>query len=147
MNTYKSIFISILLVGLSTLAFSQDEGKTLVKSFNLQGNTSVELGLQGDVDVQRWNNSIMRIQMNIVLENGTSSMLKSLVQVGRYNLKSVTKDGTYKVYAPGMDRDVRIKGKELIEAISYTVYLPNDVELKEAGTAAVQSNIEVTEIR
>ncbi len=145
-----NLFLSTLaLVLLTSSIFAQNVNveKTLVKSFNLQGNDVVELDLKGKVEVQHWNNSIMRIQMNIGLENGSSSMLKSLVQAGRYNLRSVEKDGVYKVYSPGMNRDVRIKGKELVEVLSYTVFLPQDVMVQESTEASTSVDNKLKNIK
>lgn len=135
MRISKAIHIFTGLMLVSVLANAQNVEKTLVKSFNLQGKQSVEIDLKGKVQVEKWNNSIMRIQFSVALENGTSSMLKSLVEVGRYNLKSSTEGDVMKVYAPGIEREVRIKGKQLQENITYTVFVPEDVNVNVVDTA------------
>ncbi len=136
MKLNKVFFALTMTMLVTILATAQVAEKTLVKSFNLQGKQVVELDLKGEVDVQQWNNPIMRVQFSVALENGTSSMLKSLVQVGRYNLSSKMNDDAMLVYAPGMEREVKVKGNKLEEKITYTVFVPDDVMVKIADTAS-----------
>ena len=148
MKKFTSLFTALILV--SSVAQAQETETTFVKSFNLQNNNEVVLDLEGDVSVEEWNNSIMRIQMTVTLENGSSSMLKSLVQTGRYNLKSIEKEDFLKVYAPGLQREMRVKGKNLIEKISYTIYAPSGVLVRqsdEASAAVETAKTEATSIR
>ena len=135
--------VAILNIGLlllvSTISYSQSQvEKTLVKSFNLHGSDVVVLDLDGQVEVQEWKNEIMRVQMTINLSEGTSSMLKSLIQVGRYNL--VSKDGEeYTIYAPAMKKEIKVRGKVLKENIVYTVFAPENVTVKMAGEASTNA--------
>lgn len=141
MKSFKTLSIAFLITLISQLAFAQVAEKTLVKSFNLQGQQLVVLNLDGDVQVQEWNNDIMRVQMTISIPNVHTTTLKSLVQAGRYNLKSKLGDESYEVYSPGLQREVKIKGQKLDEKINYIVYAPNDVVVKLAGEAST-SNIQ-----
>ncbi len=147
MKKFASLFIALMLM--SVFVQAQGTETTFVKSFNLQNNNEVVLDMEGDISVQEWNNPIMRIQMTVTLENGSSSMLKSLVQTGRYNLKSIEKEDFLKVYAPGLQREVRVKGKNLIEKISYTVYAPSEVLVRQSdeASAAVAEPSETTSIK
>ena len=108
----------------------QQAEKTLVKSFNLKGNQFVLLDLDGNVEVKEWNNGLMRVQITVALENGTEAMLKSLVQAGRYNLKGDDTSGEFKVVAPGLQRKVTVRGHELVENISYTIFAPEKVNVR-----------------
>lgn len=128
-NTYKVVTFSFLLLG-ATFLSAQGVEKVLVKSFNLQGNKVVSLNLDGNVEVQEWNNPIMRVQMNVTLPTGNNAMLKSLIQAGRYNLKSKMIEESYQVYAPGMQKEVTIRGEKLQEQLSFVVYAPSDVVIK-----------------
>ncbi len=123
-----------LLLLVATISYSQTQiEKTLVKSFNLQGEDVVLLDLDGEVEVKEWDNKIMRVQMTINLEGGTNSMLKSLVQVGRYNLKSMIENEEFKVYAPAMNKEIKVRGKVLKENIVFTVFAPENVTVKMTG--------------
>jgi hypothetical protein len=123
----------------ATLHGQQTE-KTLVKSFNLKGNQFVLLDLDGNVEVKEWNNELMRVQINVALENGTEAMLKSLVQAGRYNLKSDDSTGEFKVVAPGLQRKVTVRGQELVENISYTIFAPGKVNVRLTNEASTSKD-------
>lgn len=123
------IFCFSFLFG-TTISHGQQAEKTLVKSFNLKGNQLVLLDLAGNVEVKEWNNELMRIQITVGLENGTEAMLKSLVQAGRYNLDSDDTTGEFTVLAPGLQRKVTVRGNELLENISYTIFAPAKVSIK-----------------
>ncbi len=134
--------VALLLVTFSVHAQSAE--KTLVKSFNLKGNNVVQLDLDGDIEVKEWDNPIMRIQISVSIENSNSTILKALVKAGRYNLASAEENGEYRVFAPGVDREVKIKGTALTENLSYIVFAPKDVLVKtrmDATTSAVINNM------
>lgn len=110
---------------------AQHAEKTLVKAFNLKGQTEIFLDVEGSVNVTTWNEPQMRVQMTITLQNGSETMLKSLVTAGRYNLDSDEENGEYRIVAPGLDRQVKFSsGRLLGEQISFTVFAPKDVTVK-----------------
>ncbi len=131
---------NVLLLTLMGFALSaQTADRTLVKSFNLKGHDAVVLDLKGDVDVQHWPKELVRIQISIQLENGTESILKSLILTGRYNLKdSITEDG-FLIQAPGLLKGVKLKDKVLKEQLSYIVFAPDNVQVTLSDTSATQA--------
>lgn len=141
MNSLKPKLTILSLFLVTTLMFGQSIAeKTLVKSFNLKGSDVVLMDLKGDVEVKHWKNEVMRIQMTIEIENRSSSMLKSLITAGRYNLISKTEDGEFVIFSPGMDRNIKIRGTNLEEKISYIVYAPEDVMVKLGGDVSTASS-------
>ncbi len=102
----KKIAFTFLLLPLTLICFGQPGSvnamaeKVLVKSFNLQGNDIVSINLGEPIDVHTWSKSTVRVQLNITLDNGTETTLKSLVQTGKYNLKYTVEDGVFVIYSP-----------------------------------------------
>lgn len=122
------LLFALLLTVLPAMA--QQSEKTLVKSFNLSGQSSVMLDLPGKVEVTMWNEPQMRIQMTITLQNGSETMLKSLVTAGRYNLDAKDKDGIFSIVAPGLERQIKLgSGQSLGENVTFTVWAPKGVEV------------------
>ncbi len=143
MKTPK-LFVTILLATMVvSTAFAQSAEKTLVKSFNLKGQDIVLMDVAGNVEVKEWNGDIMRIQMSIKLTNGTNSMLKSLIQARRYNLVGKVEGDEYIVNMPSLAKQVKIRGKELNEKISYTVFVPADVQVKLSDDSTVSKNTDM----
>ncbi len=110
--------------------------KTLVKSFNLQGLQTIDLQLNGDVQIVEWDNEIVRVQMTITSDNMAESTLKSLIKAGRYNLKSEEGTDAMKIYLPGIEREIRIKGTPIQDDITYVINVPSSVFVKLADDTA-----------
>ena len=136
----RILHTAFLLFLTMSFGFGQAAEKTLVKSFNLQGKQIVELDLDGPVQVKTWKNDILRVQMSVALTNGSSTILKSLVQVGRYNLKSSIKDEVFSIFLPGLERSVKVRGTLLEEQVSFLVFAPEYIEVKLSGTATSHSS-------
>lgn len=126
----RTISFSFALLLLGTSAFSQGVEKVLVKSFNLQSLQEVEFNAPGKVEVREWNNTFMRIQMAITLENGTEAMLKSLVKAGRYNLYAQPTEEALSVVMPGLRKQVTVGGTELEESFSFILFVPSNVQVE-----------------
>jgi len=110
--------------------------KTLVKSFNLQGLQTIDLQLDGHVQIQEWDNDIVRIQMTVTSDNMAESTLKSLIKAGRYNLKSKEVKDAMKIYLPGVEREIRIKGTPINDDITYIINVPSSIFVKQADDTA-----------
>ncbi len=127
-------FIPTLLIPLILATFpahAQQAEKTLVKSFNVKNYSTIMLDFEGEVILKSWKEDQMRVMMNIKLLDGTESVLKSLVQAGRYNLNVEEADGELKIIAPGLNRQVKLRnGSDLGEHISFVVYAPENVQVK-----------------
>ncbi|MEN0002952.1 MAG: hypothetical protein AAF798_02365 [Bacteroidota bacterium] len=133
---FATIFALTFLV--TTTLVAQQAEKTLVKAFNLQGHDLIQIELDGPVEVRTWKQNILRVQMVIKLENGSENLLKSLVQIGRYNLKSGIGEQGFHIFAPNMKREVKIGGKVINESLTYVIYAPEGVQVKLPNTASTQ---------
>lgn len=130
MKTLRLYSLILLATMVASTTIAQNAERTLVKSFNLKGKQIVVMDVDGNVEVKEWNGDIMRIQMSIELTNGSNSMLKSLVQARRYTLVAEVDGEELKINMPSMEKQVKIRGRELNEKISYTVFAPTDVQVK-----------------
>ena len=131
----KNAFLLVLFVAFGTALGAQTE-KTLVKAFNLDGHQSIVLDLDGEVDVQRWNNDIVRVQMHIQVDNFSAAILKSLIAAGRYNLDGTSGDH-FVISAENRKKSVVIRGNPLQDRVTYTVYVPENVSV-DVSAATVQ---------
>jgi len=133
----KKIQLTLIYFFLTTvLAIAQTNvEKTLVKSFNLKGNTTVTLNLEGDIEVKERAGEIMRVQMLIDVA-GSDAMLRSLITAGRYNLQLEETANGLALSSPGLARKITVRGKSLVENVSYVIYVPEDVTVSYGGEAA-----------
>ncbi|MFT5832594.1 MAG: hypothetical protein ACI97N_000207 [Cognaticolwellia sp.] len=142
----KKLLTLIILVLTASFSFAQTE-KTLVKTFNLQGNTSVALDFNGNVEVQEWGESTLRVHMNISIENSNVNMLKYLITKGRYNLVLENKETGVQISSPGRNQNVIINkdGDILIETVTYTVFIPRNVGVEILNKEVVQETAQAGE--
>ncbi|HMR43859.1 MAG TPA: hypothetical protein PKC40_08495 [Saprospiraceae bacterium] len=143
MITQKPLLAILPLLLLSISNFGQSASRTLVKSFNLQGMNQIVLELDGDVEIKEWNNPSMRIQMLIELEDGSNSVLHSLITSHRYDLKSRIENNEFQIFAPGLQKQVIMGGKELKEKIRFVINIPQNTLLRQNAAEAeiVEGNV------
>jgi len=140
MKVIRLFFVPLLSLTLSFSLIAQNTAeKTLIKSFNLQGNDVVDLDLGTNVEVKQWNASTVRIEMIVSLDNGSETMLKSLIKAGRYNPKSDQTSTGFKVTMPGLERALMVRGQPLRDNVSYIVSVPSGVLVAE-DIAATDDN-------
>ena len=142
MKSFQANLLVALIGCMSTTTFAQDVEKTLVKSFNLNGLQSVMLELDGQVEVQEWDSDIMRIQMTINLTNGNENMLKALIKARRYYLKSKEDNNEFVVFAPGLAKEVTVRGVKIDEDIRYIINAPRNVLVRMADAATSDNTTE-----
>lgn len=141
MMTRTTTFLFLLV--LSCSAAAQSSGKTFSKSFNTDGRLKVALDLPGEVDLKVWDNPSIRIEISVTLPDGTNSaMLNELANVGRYNLVAKFEEELVLITAPNLQRQVKVKGQDLKESLSFVVYVPKkmEVEMRNAALLAASKN-------
>ncbi len=138
----KTITTTLLMLLMTTISFGQNAEKILVKAFNLQGNNAVVLNLDGNSEVETWNENYVRVQMTIGIENGSEGMLKSLIKVGRYNLKGTASASGFEITMPNIAKKVTVGGQELNETFSYVVYAPKNVSVQNLNEASASVEFE-----
>lgn len=144
MENSKYYILATLLLLVGTSLFAQQAEKTLVKTFNLHGNNVVKLDVNGPVDVRTWNSSTMRVQMTISSENGSNALLKSLVQSGRYNLRSTQGEEGLVVNAPAFKREVKLGETLIQENLSFVIYAPENTSVRWSNEASTDNTVDDT---
>jgi hypothetical protein len=122
---YRNLLLLPLLL-LTSIAIGQAE-RTFVKSFNLQGRQTVVLNLGDNIQVNQWDNDLMRVQMTVSSPSMNNATLKSVAESGRYMLKNDMTVPLFIVTVPATERSIKINGNEVKEIITYTVYVPKNV--------------------
>lgn len=141
MKTIKffAFCLTILVINPIILQAQNNIEKTLSKSFNLQGKSTLRIDI-ANVEVKTWNEPIARIEMTITCENMSEAMLKSLITAGRYNVQSTIENEILVLNAPGMQKTVKLNGQELKETIKYVINVPKDVNVINTNSASKVNN-------
>ena len=130
----KHLLLVFLLAVWCFPLLAQHSERTLVKSFNPNGNNHLLIDLPGELSVSPWNENFVRVQFTIQLENGSDAILKGLLVAGRYHLAGETGDA-FRVHAPGLARTLPQRSHPLLEKFSVEVFAPSDMRVTQAGAA------------
>ena len=135
----KCLPLSIVPLLFFALALrGQPVQKTLVRAFDIGVAQEVVLDMGGPVTVQHWSNGIVRVQMQVVLDNAHQNMLQSLISSGRYNLKGETQGSVFTITAPGLRKTVRVGDAPLSERVAFTVFVPENATITVSGGKPVE---------
>ena len=128
--TTRIISLALLLTLTMSAAAQTTAAKTFNKSFNTESKSTIRLDLPGEVDLKIWNNPTIRIEISVSVPAVSPAMLNELANVGRYNLVSKPIDDALLIQAPNMQKQIRVKGEELKETLSFVVFVPKDLKVQ-----------------
>lgn len=128
----------LILVVLSRLVAAQSAEKTFSKAFSTEGKGTIRLDLPGAIDLKIWDTPTIRISFTVSSPGIDAATLGGLADAGRYNLVSKPEDDVLTISAPNMQRQLKLKGQEVRETLTYVVFMPRDlnVEMPNAETYA-----------
>ena len=130
MKTSKILFASALFALFSVFSFAQEPTVvTLVSSKNIKNASELVVDLDGEIITDTWSkNPIVRIEMEIKVDDISKEVVKHLVTKRRFYVKTmVLEDGSTKIYMPNLKIPVYINGRLLSEDISYRLLVPENV--------------------
>lgn len=130
----KQLIFSFTLLALSATASAQTAAKTFSKSFNSENKGTLNLELPGTVEVKEWDNPSIKIEINIALPTGNTSMLNELANVGRYNMMPKMQGDALLIQMPNMQKQVRIKGETLKEQLTFVAFVPKSMKTQTVNT-------------
>jgi hypothetical protein len=128
--TTRFASLAIILLALSHTVAAQSAEKTFSKSFSTESKGVIKLDLPGAIDLKVWDKTTISISFTVSIPSGNSAMLGELANVGRYNLVSKPEGDVLTITAPNMQKQIRVKGEELRETLSYTVFVPKDLKIE-----------------
>ena len=134
--TTRFASLAIILLTLSLTATAQSAEKTFSKAFNTEGKGTIRLDLPGTIDLKIWDTPTIRISFTVSSPSASSAMIGELTNAGRYNLVSKAEGDVLTISAPNMQKQIRVKGEELLETLSYVVFVPRDLKIEMPNAAA-----------
>lgn len=136
----KYILIGLFILG-THFSFGQQVQKTLVKTLNPQGEQQIIFDLAGDIEVERWQNKTVQVQIEISYNNANVHILKYLISKGRYNVITEFKADGLVIKMPNASKDVKVnkEGDLLDEATSFKVFVPQNFTVSRADKGEITS--------
>jgi len=69
-----------------------------------------------------------------------------LARAGRYNLQSAVEGDDLVVSAPGLEREIKIRGQKVEEQIQYLVYAPRNIVINNTADETATSSKDAAEM-
>lgn len=120
----------ILLFAVVLLAQGQAE-KNIVKSYPHEGASIVTLAANGVVEIEEWDEEIVRLVTHINAVNFNEQTLKALAQAGRYTATSKHVDGTLILTMLKAQRELVIRGVKVEERYRFKIYVPRGTTVEQ----------------
>lgn len=137
-NMLNNFGLIALLTFCTVSVSAQVVSRTFTKAFNLSGINHVQLDLPGNVELKTWDNETIRFEITVQLPDGSNaSMVNELASVGRYNLSLTTVNATTSIDAPNLKRQIKVRGKELKENITFLIHVPKNVTVSRPDNTIV----------
>lgn len=130
-----SALMSLMLLSQSFLA--QSAQRTLVKSFNVHNLELVNFDIDGTTEVQEWDQPMLRVQMEIQLENGNDKVLRGLIAAKRFDLDSKRVDDQLTIFSDKLAKNVTFRGEEIVENVKFTIKAPRGLMVNFPGSEVV----------
>lgn len=134
--TTRIASIAIILLALPLTVTAQSAEKTFSKAFNTDGKGTIILDLPGAIDLKIWDTPTIRISITVSTPSGNDAMLGELARVGRYNLASKSEGDNLTISAPNMQKQIKMKGEELRETLTFVVFVPRDLKIQMPNAGA-----------
>ncbi len=114
--------------------------KNIVKSYPYEGAAVVTLAANGVLEVEEWDEDIVRLVTHIQAVNFSESTLKALAQAGRYTATSKNVDGTIILTMLKAQREVVLRGIKIEERYRFKIYVPRGTTVEQVAHQEVASH-------
>lgn len=120
----KQLISTISLLLIFVLAAQGQAEKNIVKSYPHEGATVVTLAANGTLEIEEWDEDIVRLVTHINAVNFNDATLKALAQAGRYTATAKHVDGSLILTMLKAQREVVVRGVKIEEQYHFKIYVP-----------------------
>lgn len=105
--------------------------KNIVKSYKYNGESTILLAVDGPVEVEEWDEKLVRLVTTIDAVNFNEGTLKALTDAGRYTCASKGDGGSMILTMLKAQRDLELRGVKIEEKYTFKIFVPRGVTLEQ----------------
>ena len=120
----------LFILGCSFGAYAQVQ-KNIVKSFQYNGAQVVTLAVTGNVEIEEWDEEIVRLVTTIDAVNFNEPTLKALTEAGRYTSISKDVDAAMILTMLKAQKELKIRGTIIEEKYTFKIFVPRGVTVEQ----------------
>lgn len=119
-----------MILGFSLVSHSQVQ-KNIVKSYQYTGNQLITLAVDGEIEIEEWDEKIVRLVTTIDAVNFNELTLKALAEAGRYTATAKDVDGSMILTMLKAQKELVIRGTKIQEKYRFKVFVPRGVTVEQ----------------
>jgi hypothetical protein len=111
--------------------------KNIVKSYQHDGAKLVTLAVEGEVEIEEWDEEIVRLVTSIDAVNFNAATLKALTEAGRYTASSKNVDGNFILTMLKAQKELILRGIKIEEKYRFKIFVPRGTTVEQVTYADV----------
>jgi len=125
LNTFLICFLT--LAGMTTLSAQIKMGFSA--QFLPQQIDKIYLHTDAPVRYITTNSELITLEIKVKTNTRKHNVIDHLVETGRYNITAKPNGAIMNLSMPNLDKLIRINHKDLVETITYTIYIPKGTKV------------------
>ena len=105
--------------------------KNMVKSYQYTGVKTIKLAVEGTVEVEEWDEQLVRLITTIDAVNFNEQTLKALAEAGRYTCASKDNYQELILTMVKAQRELVLRGIKIEEKYSFKIFVPKGVTVEQ----------------
>ena len=127
MKTHLTFIITLIAVFYCFKGFTQhNPALTLVNSMPFCKAAEITLHLDGNVQVEFWDEQYLRVELTVEKSNLSRTQLKSLVKTGFFQVNSVGYSNGLLLYIPKAATPVSVNGIHRVIELRFKITVPHN---------------------
>lgn len=135
----KQLLYTIALLLIGQQAVWAQAQKNIVRSHQYNGEQLISLASEGTLEIEEWDEKIVRLVTTIEAVNFNENTLKALAEAGRYTSSSKDVDGTLILTLLKAQRQLEIRGVKIKERYHFKLYVPKGVTVEQVKYTDVET--------
>lgn len=127
----------LLLMLVLFLCWSTDSSaqiqKNIVKSYPMHGAQLIQLAADGMVEVEEWDEKIVRLVTTVDAVNFNAATLKALAEAGRYTCTAKEHDGALILTMLKAQKELTIRGTTIEEKYQFKIFIPRGTTIEQVA--------------
>lgn len=133
----KQLILTTIFFLFCVVATQAQVQKNIVKSYQHQGAQLVTLAVDGELEIEEWDEEIVRLVTSIDAVNFNEATLKALAEAGRYTATSKNVDGNFILTMLKAQKEVTLRGTKIEEKYRFKIFVPRGTTVEQVTHADV----------
>lgn len=133
----KQFISTTIFLLFCVVAIQAQVQKNIVKSYQHDGAKLITLAVEGQVEIEEWDEEIVRLVTSIDAVNFNAATLKALTEAGRYTASSKNVNGNFILTMLKAQKEIILRGTKIEEKYRFKLFVPRGTTVEQVTYADV----------